>query len=65
MSVPYRNVPKWAYEHGVTAIEVGPGQPPPIPLRRLRQAPMMAQGWQCPVCKRVMAPGMPNCSKCP
>lgn len=23
------------------------------------------QGWQCPVCRRVMAPGMPNCTKCP
>jgi hypothetical protein len=23
-----------------------------------------AQGWQCPVCKSVWAPGMPGCGKC-
>ena len=23
------------------------------------------QGWQCPVCKKVYAPGMPWCFTCP
>jgi hypothetical protein len=25
---------------------------------------MPQQGWQCPVCKNVYAPFMPQCSKC-
>lgn len=27
--------------------------------------PLPAQGWQCPVCKSVMAPSTPSCMRCP
>lgn len=25
----------------------------------------VTQGWQCPICKRVLAPTTPHCTKCP
>ena len=37
----------------------GCGKPATPPWR-----PSIAQGWQCPVCKSVWAPGFPGCSRC-
>lgn len=31
---------------------------------REMQSSSIPTGWRCPVCSRVMAPGMPNCTGC-
>lgn len=45
-----------------------PPYAPPRPyaaLAWLQGAPCVAQGWQCPICKGVMAPTTPSCIRCP
>lgn len=35
----------------------------PIP-RGIYNAPIVNQGWQCPICKHVYAPNFPSCTNC-